>query len=62
MCNGSNLRVIYFFYFLFFYRRTTSQTSESGDERESSKNVSPVSGEDTGKPKKSLFKKKIKKV
>jgi hypothetical protein len=41
---------------------TTSQTSESGDERESSKNVSPVSGEDTGKPKKSLFKKKIKKV
>ena len=59
MC--SNLRVIYFFIF-FFYRRTTSQTSESGDERESSKNVSPVSGEDTGKPKKSLFKKKIKKV
>ena len=54
--------VLFIFSYFFFYRRTTSQTSESGDERESSKNVSPVSGEDTGKPKKSLFKKKIKKV
>ncbi|XP_052063828.1 protein unc-80 homolog [Mytilus californianus] len=42
-------------------RRTTSQTSESGDEKESSKNASPASGEESGKPKKSLFKKKIKK-
>ncbi|XP_021380201.1 protein unc-80 homolog isoform X3 [Mizuhopecten yessoensis] len=42
-------------------RRTTSQTSESGDERETRRSISTAS-EESGKTRKSLFKKKLKKV
>jgi hypothetical protein len=47
-------------------RRTTSQTSESGDERESQKAATASGSEDSGslagKSRKSLFRKKLRKV